>query len=105
MNLRLIPILAAALLLAGCPARRPSEVVVAGLRCEQAVDPLGVDAPQPRLGWQLQSEQRGQMQTAYQVLAASELDRLARDDGELWDSGRVASDETLGVLYQGRPLQ
>ena len=45
------------------------------------------------------------MQTAYQVLAASGLERLARDEGELWDSGRVASDETLGVLYQGRPLQ
>jgi len=105
MNLRLIPILSAALLLAGCPARRPSEAVVAGLRCEQAVDPLGVDAPQPHLSWQLQSELRGQMQTAYQVLAASGLDRLARDEGELWDSGRVASDETLGILYQGRPLQ
>jgi alpha-L-rhamnosidase len=105
MNLRLIPILSAALLLAGCPARRLSEVVVAGLRCEQTVDPLGVDAPQPRLSWQLQSEQRGQVQTAYQVLAASRLDRLARDEGELWDSGRVASEETLGLLYQGRLLQ
>ena len=104
-NPRLIPILSAALLLAGCPSRRPSEVVVAGLRCEQIVDPLGVDAPQPRLSWQLQSEQRGQLQTAYQVLAASGLERLARDEGELWDSGRVASEETLGVLYQGRPLQ
>jgi hypothetical protein len=105
MNPRLIPILAAALLLVGCPSRRPSEVVAARLRCEQTVDPLGVDAPQPRLSWQLQSEQRIQMQTAYQVLAASGPERLARDEGELWDSGRVASDETLGVLYQGRPLQ
>jgi hypothetical protein len=105
MNLRRILILSAALLLAGCPVRRPSEVVVAGLRCEQTVDPLGVDVPQPRLSWQLQSEQRGQMQMACQVLAASGLERLARDEGELWDSGRVTSDETLGVLYRGRPLQ
>ena len=104
-NLRLILILPAALLLAGCPVRRPSEVVVAGLRCEQTVDPLGVDVPQPRLSWQLQSEQRGQVQTACQVLAASGLERLARDEGEVWDSGRGTSDETLGVLYRGRPLQ
>jgi alpha-L-rhamnosidase len=104
-NFRLIPIISAALLVAGCPSRRLSEVVVARLHCEQIVDPLGVDAPHPRLGWQLQSEQRSQIQTAYQVLAASGLERLARDEGELWDSGRVVTDETLGIPYQGRPLQ
>ena len=41
------------------------------LKCEYAVDPLGVEVPQPRFSWVLESDQRGQMQSAYQILVAS----------------------------------
>jgi hypothetical protein len=78
---------------------------VVELRCEQDVDPLGVDAPQPRLSWTLASPERGQIQTAYQVLAASRLALLKQDQGDLWDSGQVPSDETQGILYGGRALE
>ncbi|HEU5080759.1 MAG TPA: family 78 glycoside hydrolase catalytic domain [Opitutaceae bacterium] len=74
------------------------------LKCEYGADPLGIDVPQPRLFWQLESDDRGQRQTAWQVLAASSLDALAKDQGDLWDSGRVASDETTFVRYAGKPL-
>jgi hypothetical protein len=90
---------------AGCVHLGPGHLAVGGLNCEQDVDPLGVDVPQPSLGWTLQSAGRGQAQTAYQVLAASSPVLLARDQGDLWDSGRVVSDDTLGVRYGGRALQ
>ena len=77
---------------------------VEGLRCEYLVDPLGIDETAPRLSWTLHSDGRDQRQTAYQVLVASSSAALAQDQGDLWDSGKVASDETAQVVYAGKPL-
>jgi len=74
------------------------------LRCEYLDDPLGIDVPQPRLSWTLVSSERGQRQSAYQVLVAGSSERLAAGQGDLWDSGRVEGDETVLVPYAGRPL-
>lgn len=79
-------------------------LAVGQLRCEYRVDPLGVDVPQPRLSWIVESAQRGQTQTAYQVLVATTAENLQADRGDLWDSGKVASDETTCIVYQGKPL-
>ena len=87
---------------AGCGAQSPATVT--GLRCEYLVGPLGIDAAHPRLRWVLQSDRRGEVQTAYQVLAASTPEVLARDKGDLWDSGKVGSDATIHVAYAGKPL-
>ena len=72
--------------------------------CEYRADPLGIDVPQPRLSWILESPARGEIQTAYQVLAASSLTVLASDHGDLWDSGAVRSDQTTLIAYAGKPL-
>jgi alpha-L-rhamnosidase len=74
------------------------------LRCEYRRDPLGIDTTKPRLSWIIHSKQRGQRQTAYQVLVASSPELLARDQGNLWDSGRVKSDQSVLVEYAGAPL-
>ncbi len=74
------------------------------MRCEYLHDPLGIDAAQPRLSWTLRSDVRGQRQTAYQVLVASSPELLQGQQGDLWDSGRVSSDETAQVVYAGKPL-
>jgi alpha-L-rhamnosidase len=79
-------------------------MAVSDLRCEYRVDPLGVDAPQPRLSWVLVSARRGEIQTAYQVIVARSLEALAAGGGDLWDSGRIASAESLSVVYAGTPL-
>ena len=46
----------------------------------------------------------GAKQTAYQILVASTPEKLAADEGDLWDSGRVASDQSTQVVYAGKPL-
>ncbi len=74
------------------------------LRCEYLNDPLGIDVAQPRLNWIVQSDERGERQTAYQVLVASSPELLANDQGDLWDSGRKESDQTIQVEYAGKPL-
>ncbi|HEX7569560.1 MAG TPA: family 78 glycoside hydrolase catalytic domain, partial [Verrucomicrobiae bacterium] len=74
------------------------------LKCESRSNPLGIGTSAPRLNWVLASERRGEAQTAWQVLAASTADRLARNQGDLWDSGKVLSADSLNVIYAGQPL-
>lgn len=75
-----------------------------GLRCEYRVNPLGVDESRPRLSWRVESSERGQRQTAYRILVASQAALLEREVGDLWDSGRVESAETVNIPYGGRAL-
>jgi alpha-L-rhamnosidase len=86
-------------------AARGAGLKVDGLKCEYRVNPLGLDTPQPRLSWLLNSSERGQRQTAYQVLAASSPELLAKGKGDLWDSGKVASGDSVQVVYGGQPLR
>ncbi len=74
------------------------------LRCEYMDDPLGVDTPEPRFAWVLQHTDRGEMQTAYQVLVATRAELLNQDRGDQWDSGKVTSDDFIQVVYAGKPL-
>ncbi len=74
------------------------------LRTEYRVNPLGIDEAKPRLTWRVESKEQGQFQTAYRILVASSLAKLAAEQGDLWDSGKVISDETVNISYEGRPL-
>ncbi|HPD30856.1 MAG TPA: family 78 glycoside hydrolase catalytic domain [Phycisphaerae bacterium] len=74
------------------------------LRCEYAVNPLGIDAARPRLSWGLHADRRDEKQTAYQILAAGSSERLDRDQGDFWDSGKVSSDQNVHVVYDGSSL-
>jgi alpha-L-rhamnosidase len=78
---------------------------VTRLRCEYLPDPIGIDTTQPRLSWNIESDERGQVQTGYQILVASDESKLAEGKADLWDSGRVNSDQSLNVLYGGKPLR
>ena len=73
-------------------------------KSEYAVDPLGVDVARPRFSWLLESSERGQMQSAYQILVASSKEKLQASRRDKWDSGKVASDESVNVPYEGSPL-
>ena len=77
---------------------------VEGLQCEYLTNPLGLDETHPRLRWLLQSPQRAQRQSAYQVLVASTEAALQADRGDLWDSGKIASAQSAQVPYAGKPL-
>jgi alpha-L-rhamnosidase len=77
------------------------------LRCEYLKNPLGIDRTSPRLSWRLQAAPhagRGLKQAAFQILVAAREDSLGGENGDLWDSGRVVSDESINVVYAGRPL-
>ena len=78
---------------------------ISHLRCEYLIAPLGIDERSPRLSWNLESKHRGTRQAAWRVRVASSAEKLAKDEGDLWDSGRVEGKQTTHVVYAGRPLQ
>jgi alpha-L-rhamnosidase len=77
---------------------------VSYLHCEYLMNPLGIDAPNPRLSWVIDSTRRGEQQMAYQILVASSPELLETNNGDLWDTGEVQSDETCQIAYQGQSL-
>jgi alpha-L-rhamnosidase len=79
-------------------------VSVTDPRCEYRRDPLGIDAVPPRLSWSLTSRERGERQTAYQILVASTRENLIRNRADLWDSGQVKTMDAIPVVYAGKPL-
>ncbi len=98
-EMKQIPILGLMLVASVCHAAG-----VENLRCEHLTNPVGIDETTPRLSWIMTSHRRGEKQTAYQILVASSVDVLNEDRGDLWDSGKVASDETTEISYLGQPL-
>ncbi len=83
--------------------RNKSSVI--NLRCESRINPLGIDTRNPYLSWNLFSDQRNQGQKAYQILVASNEDLLSRNKGDLWNSGKIFSDQSIGLRYAGKELQ
>src|SRR6185369_7937000 len=61
---------------------------------------------QPRLSWVLQAgaSERNRSQSAYQILVATDFRKLEVDQGDLWDSKKVQSAESILVPYEGKPL-
>jgi len=73
-----------------------------GLMCEYLANPAAVDALRPRFTWELNHTERGQIQSAWQVLVATDS---SFEHGLVWDSGRTASSNSTQVLYAGPALQ
>jgi len=78
------------------------------LRCENRKNPLGIDVQKPRLSWIMvdsfeEATVRNQKQTAYQILVASSAELLKQNQGDCWDSGKVASDQSISVRYTTMP--
>lgn len=70
------------------------------LRAEYLINPVGLDVTTPRLSWQIQDDRRGAKQTAYQTVIA----RADEPAKPVWDSGKVASNQTTQVEYAGPAL-
>jgi alpha-L-rhamnosidase len=73
---------------------------VTNLTCESLTDPLGIDSLRPRFCWQIQSGRRNVLQTAYQIHVGA----TAAFEQLYWDTGRVESDQSLYVGYDGETL-
>lgn len=82
-----------------------SALSITDLKCEGLSNPLAVDSVAPRLSWILNSLQRGLSQSAYQVLVASSSDKIAADQADIWDSGKVTGGDSINIVYGGSALK
>ena len=85
-------------------ASREGALTPIDLDCNNLKNPTGVDTLQPVFSWILNPSGRGDEQAAYQILVASSRQNLVRGNGDLWDSGRLNSGQSIGVSYAGKPL-
>ena len=74
------------------------------LRTEYQENPMGIDVLNPRFSWNLNDSRRGAAQTAYQIIVASAENILENNEADIWDSGKLDSDQSTHVVYNGPTL-
>jgi alpha-L-rhamnosidase len=104
MTCRLFSVFAALLLAGPLHAEKLSPVIPGALTCEHLQNPIGIGVQQPRLSWKLRSDRMGEVQTAYQIRAAASAAGCKSGRADLWDSGKVESDQSVLVPWAGKPL-
>ena len=78
---------------------------ITDLRTELLKSPEGIDVRQPRLSWRIESDEQNVIQTAYHILVASSPELLEQGKGDIWDSGKIESDASQWITYQGKTLK
>ncbi|HHV12827.1 MAG TPA: hypothetical protein GXX75_21365 [Clostridiales bacterium] len=77
----------------------PTELLTTGIK-----NPLALDPDNIQFTWQMNSIKRGDTQTAYQILVASSLSNINRDQGDVWDSGKIHSSLSAAIKYDKKNL-
>ena len=103
MKIRIISFCLLILVICSCEPQKIAPQVTA-LRCEYLPNPLGMDVLKPRLSWKMTKAVNGARQTAYRILAATSDELLSKDTPDLWDTGKINSDQSIQVVYEGKPL-
>jgi alpha-L-rhamnosidase len=73
------------------------------LKCEYLTNPV-IDEASPRLSWMVSTDVNNQAQAAYQIMVASSQKQLDNNNADLWNSGKVKSNNFYQIKYLGRPL-
>ena len=79
-------------------------VRVFDLRCEMMQNPWGVDNTTPALSWKIAADHNGIKQQAYQILAASSPELVTEEKADLWNTGKVESEQSIWIKYGGKQL-
>ena len=96
LDLKILLLFLVACLVASCSEQKSK---LASLVVEYTETPLGIDVDKPRFSWQMVSDERGQAQTAYQLIVTDE------DRQVVWDTGKESGNTSLNIAYNGLPLQ
>lgn len=100
----IIVLLLSSLLLTNCsPGGNSSNVRSLGI--EHLANPIGLDKTSPRFSWIYVDETRGAAQSAYRIIVSSNPKKLESEEGDLWDSEKINSSETINIRYEGEQLE
>ena len=89
-------------------AENPAVVRAFDLKVEHLEEPIQLDVQQPRLSWKVEVSDPAAkkiQQESYHILVASSPELLTNHKGDLWDSGVVASEQSILVPYLGKKLK
>ncbi len=100
----IFPLMALGVMATGHSASHDSRFKVTDLRCEHLSDPLCVDTGAPRLSWCTQTSESNWIQSAYRVIVSSTEKGVQSDMGDLWDTGKMKTSESIDIVYRGRWL-
>jgi len=77
------------------------------LTCENLDNPQVIDVVRPRLSWiNVAGEgERGQVQSAWEIRVAGTKEKLVNGEADLWNSGKVNTNQSVNVIYGGRALK
>lgn len=67
------------------------------LQTEYRANPLGIDSLEPRFSWKMKTSAHDIVQTSYQIAIFSQ-------NGTVWNTGEVQSDQSVHVTYKGKAL-
>ena len=73
------------------------------LRCENLSNPIAIDNAVPHFSWKITS-QHSMHQCTYEIQVATDSLKLVKGNADLWDSGRMTSDQSVMVPYKGKKL-
>ncbi len=73
-------------------------------KVEYHKNPEGLDVPKPRFSWILNGEGRSRSQSSYQIIVASSMDKLLDSQADVWDSGKVNTNHSNQIEFDGIPL-
>lgn len=82
-----------------------AQLQVGSLTADYKTNPLGIDNPAPKLSWIIQSDQNNTMQASYEIRAAQDPADLAKKKEQVWNSGKVASSQSVHIKYDGQALE
>ncbi|HUZ57248.1 MAG TPA: family 78 glycoside hydrolase catalytic domain [Hanamia sp.] len=82
-----------------------SQINVSQLLCNNLSNPIGIGTAEPQFSWQMTSDKRDVMQTAYEIRVGSDLSDLKKGKSLEWNSGKILSDESVQVDYKGSSLK
>lgn len=83
--------------------KKNTTVSAVALKCEHLVNPLGIDAANPRLSWMMQDDRSNARQSAYRIMVGTDSLALVKKKATFWDSGKINTAQSL-INYQGQPL-
>jgi len=97
-------ILTLGIFLSNCGSK-PDLAAPTDLICEYQENPIGLDKAKPQLSWKLPASRKGIMQSAYEILVASSMENIDDNNGDIWSSGKVISDQSTFVTFDGKSLE
>ena len=79
-----------------------SPCIPIALKCENLINPLGIDAATPRLSWRLQDDRTGASQTAWQLFVSTDSLEALKEKGNTWQTSKISS-SVQTITYKGKP--